>query len=56
VHFSGAASGLTELAGLHLLLPVNQWELWVLLTQGHWFSWYLRVKVAGSVVAGSMEL
>jgi hypothetical protein len=32
--FSGAAAGGTRTAGLHLLLPVEQQELWVLLTQG----------------------
>jgi hypothetical protein len=32
--FFGVASGETELAGLHLLLPVEQWEPRVLLAQG----------------------
>jgi hypothetical protein len=42
--------------GLCLLLPVEQWEPWVLLTQGCKFPWHFRVKGAGCVVWGSMEL
>jgi hypothetical protein len=45
--FCGAADEETEPAGLCLLLPVEQQELWDLVAQGHWFLWLFRVKVAG---------
>jgi hypothetical protein len=38
------------------LLPMEQWEPWVLLTQGCQFPWCFRVKIVGCVVGGSMEL
>jgi hypothetical protein len=37
-------------AGLCFLLPVEQQETWVLLTQGCQFPWHIRVKVAGHVL------
>jgi hypothetical protein len=37
VQFSGTAAGGTKPAGLRLLLPLDQWEPWVLLTQGRRF-------------------
>jgi hypothetical protein len=41
---------------MHLLLHIKQWDPWVLLIQGCQFPWHFRVKVAGHVVEGSMEL
>jgi hypothetical protein len=32
------------------------WEMWVLLAQGCWFPLHFRVRVAGCVVEGSVEL
>jgi hypothetical protein len=54
--FCGTAAGGTKPAGLHLLLPVEQWELWDLLTQGCQFPWHFRVELSGYVLRGSMEL
>jgi hypothetical protein len=45
----------TKPAGLHFLLPVEQWKPWILLIQGCWFPWHFRVKVACHVVGGNVE-
>jgi hypothetical protein len=45
--FCGVASRRTESAGLLFLLPMEQWELRVLLAQGCPFPSCFRVKVAG---------
>jgi hypothetical protein len=50
--FCGVASGETELAGLDLLLPMEQWEPGILLAQECQFPWNFRVKVAGPVLGG----
>jgi hypothetical protein len=55
VQSCGAVAGDIEPACLSLLLLLEQWELWDLLTQGHWFLWCFRAKVAGPVLVGSME-
>jgi hypothetical protein len=52
----GSVARKKQLAGLCLLLPMEQWEPWDLLTQGHQFPWCFRVKVAVPIVGvGSGE-
>jgi hypothetical protein len=48
--FCGASSGRTEPASLHLLFPMEQWKPLDLLTQGPWFLWHFRVKVAAHLL------
>jgi hypothetical protein len=54
--FYGTVARETEPAGLCLLLPMEQQKPWDLLTQGHWFPWHFRVKVAAPILRGNMEL
>jgi hypothetical protein len=49
------SSGGTKPAGLCLMFPVEQWELWDLLTHGCCFPWSFKAKVAGYVLEESME-
>jgi hypothetical protein len=53
--FCVAACRETKLAGLCLLLPMEQQDLKVLLAQGCQLCWSFRVKVAGCMVVGSMN-
>jgi hypothetical protein len=46
----------TKTVSLCLLLPKDHQELWVLLIHGSWFPCHFRVKVAGRVIEGNLEL
>jgi hypothetical protein len=54
--FCGAVAGVTKPVSLCLLLHVEKWKPWDLLTQVHWFPWHFSVRVTGHILGRRMEL